>query len=61
MNGWKEEKIKTYEDPEWQVDAFAGEFLCPNVATIGQTIEQIIEKYGVSADADRNQMKKGVK
>lgn len=53
------EKIKTYEDPEWQANAFAGEFLCPVAATMGISVKKLSEKFGVSMDAARNQKRKG--
>lgn len=53
------EKIKAYEDPEWQADAFAGELLCPAKAVKKMSIEEIALKYGVSLDAARIQKRKG--
>lgn len=53
------EKIKTYEDPEWQANAFAGELLCPAEATKNLSIEEIVVRYKISADAARIQKKKG--
>jgi len=53
------EKIKPYEDPEWQANAFAGEFLCPAAATKDLTAEEIATRFGVSIDAARTQKKKG--
>jgi Zn-dependent peptidase ImmA (M78 family) len=53
------EEVKTYEDPEWQADAFAGEFLCPAAATKGMNIERIAEKFGVSLDSAKIQKRKG--
>ncbi|MDD4315723.1 MAG: ImmA/IrrE family metallo-endopeptidase [Clostridia bacterium] len=53
------ESVKTYEDPEWQADAFAGEFLCPAAATSGLTIDEIVAKFGVSTVAAKNQKRKG--
>lgn len=53
------EKILPYEDPEWQADAFAGEFLCPVTATTGISVKRLSEKYGVSMDAARSQKRKG--
>lgn len=55
------EKIKTYEDPEWQATAFAGEFLCPAKALKKLSHDEITEKYGVSLDAARRQKAKGEK
>lgn len=53
------EKIKTYEDPEWQADAFAGELLCPTAATKGIDVMEITKKFGVSIDCANTQKKKG--
>jgi Zn-dependent peptidase ImmA (M78 family) len=53
------EKVLTYEDPEWQANAFAGELLCPALATRNYTVEELVIKFGVSADAAKTQKKKG--
>ena len=53
------ETIKTFEDPEWQANAFAGEFLCPAKYTKSFTIDEIANKYGVSIDAAKIQKRKG--
>jgi len=42
------DKVKTFEDPEWQATAFAGEFLCPAAAIKGLSIQEIAAKFGVS-------------
>ena len=41
-------EIKAYEDPEWQANEFAGEFLAPAHLIANLTIEQIVEHCGVS-------------
>lgn len=41
-------KPKPYEDPEWQADAFAGEFLIPYYQISGMSVQEIKEVYGVS-------------
>lgn len=53
------EQIKTFEDPEWQATAFAGELLCPAEFTKGLSADEIAEKYGVSLDAAKTQKRKG--
>ena len=53
------ERVKTFEDPEWQASAFAGEFLCPASKTHGLSVAKLAVKFGVSMDAARNQKKKG--
>ena len=53
------DRVKTFEDPEWQADAFAGEFLCPAEATRGLEIYEIIDKFGVSEPCAMTQKKKG--
>jgi len=53
------EQIKTYEDPEWQANAFAGELLCPAVATRNLSIVKIADKFGVSREAAQMQKRKG--
>lgn len=52
------EKIKTYCDPEWQANAFAGEFLMGANVIRGLTIEEIVEKCGVSWEAAQMQKSK---
>lgn len=46
-----EEEVKKYEDPEWQADCFAGEFLMPLDGIKDLTVENIMQKYGVSRKA----------
>ena len=58
---YNNETIKTFENPEWQADAFAGELLCPARATRTMTVQAAADFYGVSLDAARNQKKKGGK
>lgn len=53
------ERVKTFEDPEWQATAFAGELLCPAEFTKGLSVDVIAEKYGVSLDAAKIQKRKG--
>jgi Zn-dependent peptidase ImmA (M78 family) len=43
--------IKTFEDPEWQANCFAGEFLMPKHIIEHLTIDEICKKCGVSKDA----------
>lgn len=52
------DNVMPYEDSEWQADAFAGEFLCPCQAIKGMTPEQTANKYGVSIQAAKTQLKK---
>ena len=47
--------LKTYEDPEWQADAFAGEFLAPGYLIVDKTIQQIHQDHGVTTSAARVQ------
>lgn len=56
---YPEDNVKTFEDPEWQATAFAGEFLCPAASTHGLSVQKLAEKFGVSMDAARQQKKKG--
>lgn len=53
----KSNNIKTYEDPEWQADAFGGELLVPNHLISGLSAEEIARKCGVSLAAARYQKK----
>lgn len=50
------DEIKTYEDPEWQADAFAGYFLMPTHLIRGLDAPQIMELCGVSRSAAKCQM-----
>ena len=43
-----EEKIKAYEDPEWQANTFAAELMAPSYAVRGMSIEEIMRKYNCS-------------
>jgi Zn-dependent peptidase ImmA (M78 family) len=45
------QEVKTYENPEWQADCFAGEFLMPKHIIEHLTIDEICKKCGVSKDA----------
>lgn len=55
------EIVKTFEDPEWQANAFAGEFLCPAEFTKDLTVDEIACKFGVSIDAAKTQKRKGIR
>ncbi len=46
---------KPFKSPEWQADAFAGEFLAPVKMIIGLTIEEIMERFRVSYSAAKKQ------
>lgn len=52
-----DEKLKPFEDPEWQANAFGGELLASSYLIKGMTVRQIQEKFGVSADAANVQLK----
>lgn len=54
----KGERLKTYEDPEWQADAFAGELLMYNPLIKGMSVGEIAEKCGVTRSAAGTQFKK---
>ena len=51
-------KIPAYMNSEWQADAFGGELLVPYHLASGLTVEEIIEKCGVSRTAAICQYKK---
>lgn len=53
-----DEKLKTYEEPEWQANVFAAEFLMPFEAIKQMTPDAIMSTYGVSLQAARYQHKK---
>lgn len=52
------EKIKPYEDVEWQADSFAGELLCPACALKKMSVEEAADYYGVSLSSARVQKRK---
>lgn len=52
------EDIPTYCDPEWQANAFAGEFLMDSNIIRNMSVEQIAEECGVSYQAARLQKSK---
>lgn len=45
------EKLKAYEDPEWQADAFGGELLASSYLIQGKTVYDVSEECGVTYDA----------
>lgn len=51
-------EIRTFNDPEWQASAFAGELLIPCHLMRGKEINEIMTQCGVSLDAAAFQMKK---
>ena len=52
------EKIKTYEDPEWQANTFAAELLAPSCMIKGKDINEIVEIYGCSKKVAKIQLSK---
>lgn len=52
------EEVKVYEDPEWQADVFAGEFLMLRKLIYNENPEHISVKCGVSKKAANYQYKK---
>lgn len=52
------ETVKIFENPEWQADVFAGEFLMPWNAIRNMSVAQIVQKCGVSERAAIYQLKK---
>lgn len=51
------EKLKPYEDPEWQADAFGGELLASSYLIQNMNEQQVQKKCGVSASAARCQLR----
>lgn len=45
------EKVRAFEDPEWQASAFAGELLVPAHLIKGLKVIEIVDKCGVSLEA----------
>lgn len=48
-----EEKVESYQDPEWQANTFASMLLIPRDQIAGHTIDEVAEKYQVSKAAAR--------
>ena len=48
-------KIKPFEDPEWQAKALAAEFMMPAGIIKDMTVDQIVKKCGVSFSAAKMQ------
>ena len=51
------EKLRPFEDPEWQANAFGGELLASTYLIKGMTAVEVSEKCGVSMDAAKIQLK----
>ncbi len=51
------EKLKAFEDPEWQADAFGGELLASSYLIKGMNEFEVRSKCGVSGSAARCQLK----
>lgn len=51
------QKLRAFEDPEWQADAFAGELLAPAHMIKDMSVEEVMRKCGVSEAAARNQLR----
>lgn len=51
------EKLRPFEDPEWQANAFGGELLASTYLIKGMTAADVSEKCGVSMDAAKVQLR----
>ena len=51
------EKLRPFEDPEWQANASGGELLASTYLIKGMTVVDVSEKCGVSMDAARVQLR----
>lgn len=51
------ERLKTFEDPEWQADAFGGELLASSYLIQGLSVMDVQKKCGVSEAAARVQLR----
>ncbi|WP_290457642.1 ImmA/IrrE family metallo-endopeptidase [Faecalibaculum rodentium] len=54
-------KIPAYKDPEWQANAFAAELLAPADLLVGMTVEEVVEKFGVSMTCANIQLQQAAK
>lgn len=52
------ERLRTFEDPEWQADAFAGELLASSYLIKGMSIEEVHKRCAVSMQCARVQLAK---
>lgn len=53
-----DQKIPAYSDPEWQANTFAAELLIPKNMVQGMSIDDVVEKCGVSRQCAEIQMRK---
>lgn len=51
------ENVKKYEDPEWQANIFAAEFLAPARMCKNMSVEEIVNTYGCSKQVATIQQK----
>lgn len=51
------EKLRPFEDPEWQANAFGGELLASTYLIKGMSAADVSEKCGVSMDAAKVQLR----
>lgn len=52
-----DEKLRPFEDPEWQANAFGGELLASTYLIKGMTAAEVSEECGVSMDAAKVQLR----
>ena len=55
------QKLKPYEDPEWQANTFASELLMPPYLIVGMTKRDVMREFGVSEKAAMVALKKCAK
>ena len=51
QRNFKRQKVKPFNDPEWQAKCFAGEFMIAHHLTGDMSVLEIVEACGVSFDA----------
>lgn len=49
--------VAAYQDPEWQAKALAGELMCPNHLISSLSVDEIMDKCGVSRQAAKFNLK----
>lgn len=54
----EEDRIKTYENPEWQADCFSGELLVSKRLVQNMSVDEVIKKCKVSRKMASYQLKK---
>lgn len=55
------DRIPAYKDPEWQANAFAAELLAPANLVVGMTVDEVVDRFGVSLSCAWIQLEQAAK